>query len=238
MNVTFLTWNLALLERSAQAPPAWSSHDSEAAVRSTVLSQEPDIVAFQELPGACPYVETHDMVRSNPATHSGNLAMLAHHELFDPEPLVGSVKGCGLLVHLPAQELTIVNVHLAAGPGATDDRLEQLDRVLGSTNRRRILVIGDTNTRVDELPAIEEMGLTVPELPSPTWDSRRNRFRSNGAAFVSYFTRVFHTPDLTVRDLHVLNKPTTHNEQRFYVSDHYALFGTVTDDMTTPDQAS
>ena len=114
-DLTFLTWNLALLERSAEAPPHWGQLESEHAVRELVLAMEPDIVLYQELPGLVPFVETHGMVRSNPRTHSGHLAVLLTHDQLDADPPHLPHAGGALLLTLDRIQQTIANVHLAPG---------------------------------------------------------------------------------------------------------------------------
>ena len=71
---------------------------TEAAVRETILDLNPDVIVFQELPKLVPYIETHDMVRGNPETHSGHLGTLVRKELLVGRgPRISSVPGCALL---------------------------------------------------------------------------------------------------------------------------------------------
>ena len=62
--VSFLTWNVAMMQRSAEAPHQWSLEQTEDAVRSFVSARDPDVVCFQELPGLVPYLDTHSLVPS------------------------------------------------------------------------------------------------------------------------------------------------------------------------------
>ena len=235
-DLTFLTWNLALLERSAQAPSHWSQLDSENAVRAFVLETQPDVILYQELPGLVPFVETHGMIRSNPLTHSGHLAVLLTHELLATEPAVATVDGGALLVSLDRHDLTIADIHLAPGRQGRDQRLATLEAIAHESPTDRLLVAGDTNTRATELPAIAELGLRAPDLPAPTWDGRRNRFRRDGPRFTATFTRYFVRGDLDVVDVRVHTEPVVADDAHpFHLSDHYALSGTVTG---TPAEAS
>lgn len=228
-DLTFLTWNLALLERSAEAPPHWGQLESEHAVRELVLAMEPDIVLYQELPGLVPFVETHGMVRSNPRTHSGHLAVLLTHDLLDADPRPLPLAGGALLVTLERLDLTIANVHLAPGRQGRTRRLATLEAIAAAASTERLLVAGDTNTRSAELAAIAELGLAAPDLPGPTWDSRRNRFRVDGTRFSASFTRYFVRGDVGVHDVRVHTEPVVADDaHRFHLSDHYALSGTVT----------
>lgn len=226
--LTFLTWNLALMERSASAPPWWGLEHTEALVRQTVLSRDPDLVVLQELPRLVPYVETHEMVRANPETHSGNLAVLVRRSLLDPDPAVRVVPRCAVLVTFD-QRLTVANVHLPPGGGAAAAarRLEQLATVIETSPTPTLAVVGDTNTRRVELRTIGEAGLVVPDLPRPTWDSVSNRFRASGRRFRASFTRCFTSPGVTITDLDVLDRPVVHDGYRFHLSDHFALAGTM-----------
>ena len=228
-DLTFLTWNLALLERSSQAPPHWGQLDSEHAVREFVLTLRPDVILYQELPGLVPFVETHGMVRSNPKTHSGHLASLLTHDLLAAEPRALTIPGGALMITLDPLDLTLANVHLAPGRQGRTQRLATLEAIAHRSPTERLLVAGDTNTRGAELPAIAALGLTAPDLPGPTWDSRRNRFRSDGARFTASFTRYFVRGDVDVSDVRVHTAPVVADDaHQFHLSDHYALSGTVT----------
>ncbi len=231
--LSFLTWNLAMLARSAQAPPAWDSEHTMFAVRERVLAVEPDVVLFQELPRAVPYVETHDMIKANPETHQGNLATLVSHDLLSRcgEPQVAVVGRCAVLVSFDLAGLgpvTIANVHLEPGPGAGAERLAQLADIVEASPTANLAIIGDTNTRVDELGALAEAGLDAPRPPKATWNSKRNRFNAGGPEFTAYFTRPFATMTLRVAGQRVLDDPErTDDGHTFHLSDHYPLTGRI-----------
>ncbi len=131
-------------------------------------------------------------------------------------------------------DLTIANVHLEPTRQGKSKRLAMLDALRQRCPTKELLVIGDTNTRVAEEAAIEQLGLLVPRPPRPTWDSKRNRFAdpeelaaAMRAGFTAYYTRCFHTPGLIVDELEVLDQPTEIRDQAFYLSDHFALAGRV-----------
>jgi endonuclease/exonuclease/phosphatase family metal-dependent hydrolase len=226
--VLLLSWNLALLERSAQAPPYWDAGASEAAVRDAVLALGPDLVAFQELPAMVPFVETHMLLRATPRSHSGNLATLVRRALAEV-CRVNTVGTHAVLATFPTglpgfpAGLTVANVHLAPGPGRGPERLVQLVAVVEASPTEALVIIGDTNTRVDEMEAIAAAGLSAPTPPRPTWDSRANRFRSGGHEYVAFFTRWFATSAVTVSDVAVHTEPLAVDGKRFHLSDHYAL---------------
>ncbi len=217
-----------MLERSLQAPQAWTQEHTQAEVRRIVLEMSPDIVLFQELPGIVPYVETHDMIRSNPCSHSGNLATLVGHDLMDEEPSFTTVAGVGVLVTFVERDLTVANVHLAPGRAGADDRLAQLRAVIDASPTADLAIIGDTNTRADEEDAIAGLGLTGKRPPEPTWNGRKNRFRGRDGEFLAYFTRHFATGDLRIDDVAVLaNDPIVVDGHRFHLSDHFAIAGVI-----------
>lgn len=227
-SLTFLSWNLALLETSAQAPVSWQVHDTEEAIRREVARLAPDVVLYQELPGMVPFVETHDMMRGNPRSHSGHMATLVSHELMATEPAVATIAGTAILTTFREPAVTVANVHLVPGPGAGSERLAQLAAVVEASPTEAILIVGDTNTRVGEVDAITTAGFHSVQPPRPTWNSRRNRFRSDGAEFSAYFTRWFAGPGVEVSDVRVLDQPVEADGCRFHLSDHFALAGTLT----------
>ena len=222
-----LTWNLAMFERSADAPTYWGQADTEATVRQRVLDIGPDVIAYQELPGLVPFVETHDMIRANPRSHSGNLATLVTHELMASKPTFTTVKRAALLTTFTNLDLTVANVHLTPGRGAGEQRRAQIRRILDKSPTDRLLIVGDTNTRVDEEDTIGGLDLDTPRPLSPTWDGHRNRFRGAAGSFRAYFTRAFSRGDLVITDQSVLDDPVELDGELFHISDHFALLVTV-----------
>lgn len=225
--LSFFSWNLALLERPAPAPLFWEISNTEAVVREQVLDASPDVVLFQELPGLVPFVETHSMVPANPKSHSGNLATLVTNSLAATELRTTTVDGCAILTTFVDLDLTIANVHLPAGKGAEADRLLNLSKVIEASPTLPLLIVGDTNMRVAEADALHELGFSGDKPPHPTWDSRRNNFRADAYEFHAYFTRWFASPGVTVSDVVVHREPIEHDSRKFFVSDHYALGGKV-----------
>jgi endonuclease/exonuclease/phosphatase family metal-dependent hydrolase len=229
--LSFLSWNLAMLERSAQAPPTWGEEHTQAAVRDVVLDLSPDIVLFQELPGVVPYVETHEMVKANPMSHSGNLATLIGHHLADEETVHTVVPRCGLLLTFVERDLTIANVHLSPSRAGADERLTQLEAIIEASPTADLVVIGDTNTRTSEEQEIATLGLTGERPPRHTWDGRRNRFRGSTGDFVAYFSRHFASPDVDVEEVAVLtDRAMEVGPHRFHLSDHFGFTGTIVTD--------
>ncbi len=217
-----------MLERSAEAPPDWTQEHTQAEVREIVLDVSPDMVLFQELPGVVPYVETHDMIRSNPLSHSGNMATLVGHDLMEEAMSFEALRGIGLLTTFVDRDITIANVHLAPGKSGAELRLEQLQAVLDASPTAEVAIIGDTNTRTEEEQSIADLGLRGPRPPEATWNGKRNRFRSDAHQFVAYFSRFFVTDGLQIDDVHVLSDRRVVIDQfKFHLSDHFGLCGTI-----------
>ena len=225
--ITFLSWNLAMLERSAEAPVSWEQYNTEESIRQQVLSIAPDIVLFQELPGIVPFIETHDMVKANPQSHSGHLATLVSHELMQGPIEHLAIPGCGLLTTFKSFGLTVANIHLSPGKGETKTRRDQLSAIIRGCPNEHLAIIGDTNTRNSEIKQIRDAGLFAPTLPKPTWDSFRNRFHLGSPRFRANFTRCFTHPSIQVADLKVIDSPVTQESKTFHLSDHFALYGTL-----------
>jgi endonuclease/exonuclease/phosphatase family metal-dependent hydrolase len=220
----FLSWNLAMMETSAQAPLGWEQMETEAAIRDVVLRVEPDVICYQELPGIVPFVETHRMFPTTPESHSGNLAMLVTPRLYESRPRVHVVGDFAILATF-VDELTIANVHLVSGRAGEERRREQLARIVAASPTQALLVVGDTNMRIAEAEGLD--GLISTKPPSPTWDSRANRFRDDAPKYTAYFTRWFSTPGVEVDDVAILSNPVRVRGAAFHLSDHYALAGTV-----------
>jgi len=146
-------------------------------------------------------------------------------------PQIRAVDGIGLLATFGTDEddsFTVANVHLEPGRGAADRRLEQLSRIIGASPTQRLLIVGDTNMRLDEGDVLFEAGFTGEKPPHATWDSRRNRFRFGGNEFTAYFTRWFASPGLSVDEVVVHRTPVEFQGTPFFLSDHFALSGTLT----------
>lgn len=218
-----------MMERSAEAPPSWQQFHTEDAVRRLVIDLAPDVVCFQELP-AVPFVETHDLLPATTRTHSGNLAILVSHELAATDPVLNVVEGAAVLATFEPGDrppFTVANVHLAAGRGGSDLRVFQVSQIVNASPTAELVIIGDTNMRLGEEEVLTSVGFSADKPPTPTWDSKRNRFRFGAPEFSAYYTRWLASPSLVITDVSVLTDPTEHAGARFHLSDHYALTATL-----------
>lgn len=230
---TLLSWNLAMLERSAQAPSTVQQFHIEDAVRRFVLEVEPDVVCWQELPNQVPFVETLDLMQATTRSHSGQLATLVAKEssVATPEPAIIAIDGVGLITTFPEHEdrpaFSVANVHLEAGKSGAGRRLEQLGELVKSSPTERLLIVGDTNMRLSDVEFVEQAGFATPKPPRPTWNSKKNRFRSGGHEFTAYFTRMFASPGIDVSDQVVHDTPSEVDGSKFFWSDHFALSASI-----------
>lgn len=222
---TFLTWNLCLFNRSDQAPPLWRTDQTEAAIRELVLELKPDFVFFQELPGLVPFVETHDMVPANCKSHSGDMATLAKKELM--EDLDSSIACGAVMTEIKSAGITLANVHLRPGSEGIWHRVANINDIKQAAKTDAVLIVGDTNTRLPESEKIAQVGMVGDKPPKPTWDSRTNQFRTGGREFTAYYTRYFHTENLKVSEVAVLDEPLVEEEFEFHLSDHFPMGGKV-----------
>ncbi len=223
---------MALLERSAQAPGSVQQFHTEDAIRTAILELEPDIVCFQELPNMVPFVETLDLLQATTTSHSGRLATLvAKDTLGKAKPEIKAVDRIGLLATFPETTnrpaFTVGNVHLEPGKGGAGRRLEQLGELVSQSPTERLLVAGDTNTRIADVALIEEAGFATPKPPRSTWNSRKNKFRAGGNEFTAYFTRMFASPGIEIGEQLVHDVPAEVDGSQFYWSDHFALSATI-----------
>lgn len=222
-----------MLERSAEAPGSVRHDHIENAVRKFTLDLEPDVVCWQELPNKVPFVETLDLMQATTQSHSGRLATLVAKDspLAGDGPTIEAVDGVGLLSSFPADggrpAFTIGNVHLEPGKGSAGRRLEQLGELVSKSPTERLLIVGDTNMRLTDVEFVVNAGFAAPKPPRPTWNSKKNRFRTDGYGFSAYFTRMFASPGIEISNTVVHDKATTIDGARFYWSDHFALSATI-----------
>ena len=224
---TFLTWNLCLLEPSAEAPANWRMDLTESKVREFILELQPDFVFFQELPALVPFVENYDLIPSNTISHSGTIATIAKEELMD-DLESKSIGRYGVFTAVRSARLTFANVHLEPGKDGDFKRLEMLRTISRTCPTDALAIIGDTNMRIAEEKSLQPLGLFGDRPPRPTWNTKLNKYRDKGRAFTSYFTRYFHSDYVEVDNIVVHDEPTEHEGDKFFLSDHFALSGRVT----------
>ena len=228
-SISFLSWNLNLFQRSSEAPSDWRDDQTEAEVRKLVLRLDVDVVCFQELPAIVPYIETHDLAPANTVSHSGTIATLVRKPLLE-STTSRPLGRFSVMTTFESLELSIANVHLEPGANGHEKRLRMLATIIRNCPTPDLIVVGDTNTRVAEESNIRRLELHGKRPPSPTWDSKANRFQepdTNSRRFSAYFTRYFHSPSLKVDRVKVHNQPTKHRSKQFYLSDHFPMSGTV-----------
>lgn len=214
------------MENSFGAPVGWRMDQAESLIRERVLAVDPDFICFQELPGLVPYIETHELIPANTVSHCGNLATLVRRELLN-QVESRAIDRCAILSAIGAAGVSIANVHLPPGGHGKAERLDAIEQIISICPTKSLVLIGDTNTRIGETSAIEALGVHGELPPSPTWDSRFNRFRDDGKRYKAYFTRYFHSDGVGVKDVRVFNQPWNLDGSRFFLSDHFALAGRV-----------
>jgi hypothetical protein len=223
---SFLTWNLCLMQNSDQAPASWRIDQTESKIRELILQLDPDFVFFQELPGLVPYVETHDLVPANTTSHSGNIATIARKSLMD-DLVSKSVAGFAVLTSVKSDGITFANVHLEPGKNGGHKRLASFRRIVTECKTPGLAIIGDTNTRLTESASLDAIGLIGKRPSAATWNSKVNRFRSDGRKFTAYFTRYFHDERTQIDNVKVWDQPLLFDDREFFLSDHFALSGRV-----------
>jgi endonuclease/exonuclease/phosphatase family metal-dependent hydrolase len=230
-SISFVTWNVALLRCSEQAPPTFTQVDVMRGVRDALASADADVVALQEVPvrERVPDLETHRVVSAMTASHSGLVVTLVRKELAATGQMTVTVgEGHAVMVTLPGG-LTVANVHLAPGRSSADVRYAMLAAVVEHAPSKDLLIIGDTNTTVAEVRALASLGLHGHRPPSFTVDWRRNRFHPDLGGrprITTYYTRWFASGAVTVSDVKVWNEPIHHRgSSGFHLSDHFALSG-------------
>jgi len=143
------------------------------------------------------------------------------------ELTIKAVDGVGLVTTFPEHDgrpaFSIGNVHLEPGKSGAGRRLEQLGEIVSASPTERLVIAGDTNMRLADVEFVEQAGFSAPKPPRPTWNSKRNKFRSGGHEFTAYFTRVFASPGVELGEMVVHDQPAEQDGERFHWSDHFAL---------------
>ena len=214
-----------MLETSKDVPSGWDSDYTEDAIRRFVLRLKPHWVFFQEVPGPVPpFVEGYVLIRQQTKSHSGGNIVTLLREDLSVLPITHSLsEGFGVQSELHGVDTTIANVHLAPGKAGAALRLNMLERIRDATTSSRVLVVGDTNTRLAEEKKIGKLGLSGAKPPSATWDSRINRFRAGMSGFSAYYTRYFVAGNIQVGEVTVHDKPLNVDGKKFHLSDHFPL---------------
>ena len=217
-----------MLEISAQAPSGWDAEYTEDAIRRFVLRERPDWIFYQEIPNHVPFAEGYELVRAQTESHCGTIVTLVRAELVEEEPVNHSVvPRCAVLSEIPRFDLTIANVHLAPMSAGAPARLRMLQQIVEATQTARLLVIGDTNTRIVEEKEIRELGFDVARPPVATWNTRENHFRKKSRKYTAYYTRYFAKGDMAVAEVKVHDTPMKVDGQSFFLSDHFAMSGSL-----------
>ncbi|MBT8198920.1 MAG: hypothetical protein KJO36_00250 [Acidimicrobiia bacterium] len=220
---SFLTWNVAMMRRSSEAPFEWTIEHSEEAIRAFVVERDPDIVCFQELPGMVPYVGSHVLVPVHTRSHNGDIAILVRSGL-EVDATFRTEQGFAVVVEF--SDFTFANVHLAPGSDGAMTRLAMMHQILADVVQP-LVVVGDTNMRMAEWDLMAELGFTIVKPPVPTWNSRSNRFNEGGAEYTAYYTNAMARGKVEVSDLEVWTEPVRYLDKSFHLSDHYPLTGSV-----------
>lgn len=217
-----------MMEISADAPTGWDPDYTEDAIRRIVLRMQPDWIFYQEIPHHVPFAEGYELVREQTDSHCGTIVTLVRTGFAEDEPIYHSVvPRVAVLSEVPRYELTIANVHLAPMASGAATRLRMLEQILEATQTDRLLVIGDTNTRIAEEKVIAELGFDVTRPPKSTWNTRENRFRSDAREYTAYYSRYFVKGDIAVAEARVHDQPMQVDGKSFFLSDHFALSGAV-----------
>ncbi len=213
-----------MLETSKDAPTGWDADYTEDAIRRFILRLKPQWVFFQEVAGMVPpFVEGYVLIRQQTKSHAGNIVTLLHEDLAELPITHSVIDGFAVLSELHGIDATIANVHLAPGKSGAPMRLDMLERICAATDSSRLLVVGDTNTRLAEASKIGKLGLKGKKPPSATWDSRTNRFHAGKRGYTAYYTRYFVKGNIKVGEVNVHDKPMHVDEKKFHLSDHFPL---------------
>ena len=227
MSLHVLSWNIAQLELSAEAPPGWDMDFSQDAIRRFVLRLQPDLICFQEVPTDVPFVEGYELLPKQTESHCGYVVTLVREDLVEASMKHAVVHRSTVLTQFDEVGLTIANVHLPPWNSGRLERTTVLKEIVERCATERLVVIGDTNTRIEEEDGIAELGLIVDRPPSVTWDTRRNRFRADSNEYSAYYTRHFCRGEVAFRDVRVWDTPMQVDDRKFFLSDHFAMSGRI-----------
>jgi len=230
-----MSWNVAMLKPSHQAPPDWTAENTEDAVLDAIEAERPGLLHLQELPTAVGlgYIEGYVHLDKTTESHCGCIHTYVRSDLAG---LIEDVRVldrfCVLTqLRLPSGAgLQAANVHLLPHKQNAGNRLAQASEILSCGPELHTLVAGDTNTRQPEAAEWRRgLGL-VGEMPAKqhTWDGFANRFHGPETfKFRSSFSRLFHSKGVHVDHVRILKDPIERGGRRFFLSDHHAFVGTL-----------
>eukprot|EP00053_Salpingoeca_punica_P009644 m.86729 g.86729 ORF g.86729 m.86729 type:complete len:345 (-) comp15106_c0_seq1:2222-3256(-) len=242
-----VTWNVAELQRSAVAPGTWTVAQTVQKVVQPLRGA--DVVCLQEWPDAatCERLFGSDFHVSQPArSHCGLAICMLRRSVFASvvqHPLP-ELSGVALVSATTVQGLTVhvASVHNLPFKENAQGRLRQMIALLlhiKSLTPAPLLICGDFNMRKEEDKTLLQLGLLdcfeqagSPPTAAFTWDSRRNKFHSDGFPFTCRFDRVYfkNTDKPGVRaaifpegPLQLVGAEPASPTPGHYISDHYGL---------------
>ena len=107
-----------------------------------------------------------------------------------------------------------------------------VNQILEATTTSQLVVVGDTNTRIDEEKTIADLGFATDRPPIPTWNTKENKFRDGSREYSAYYTRYFAKGEhVAVMNPKVHDVPMNVDGNQFFLSDHYLLSGDIEIDV-------
>ena len=228
-----LTWNIAGRQCAQSAPESWRLPDKLCAMRREILRLKPDVLALQECPGegACAAVpEGMKFVGSVEGHPEGCYAQLYCRADLDMQVVELRNRAPAVVARctLHGIEVMFVSAHLFPHEGNEAVRAGEVKEILSRRDRSAIVLMGDLNVRREEVePLCEKHGLRAMRCSTATWNAGRNKFHEelkNSRACYP-FDQIWTAGALWVEGHAACACKEYRAGKRFYLSDHFALFG-------------
>ena len=229
MQTTVLSWNIAECNPSSES--TWDRKENVRRIEQLIAEKDADVLSIQEVPthdwfqetNLC---ETYKLV-GNVSTHCGFTMILVKSCMQARCLEIRGAPAIGAIV----DGVAYVAMHLAPFKINSEVRLEQMRTILASIppSVDKMVIVGDTNMRKTENAAFECLGIVdawreVGEDKNTeyTWDSRINRYHSDGYPFTSRFDRAY-MKGLSCRSFGLI---ANEKSDGAYLSDHFGILFT------------
>ena len=240
--LTLLSWNIAQAQPSNSAPKDWKEEDStetRQSIANQIRSNNPDILALQEVPSSdwLPMIVSFEryIPIGSVHTHCGCTSLLIRPQLAQNIKHVFKVGPSIIaMLHRGTNIISVSSSHLSPGRELYSERREQFSALIRCAKNQQathMIFSGDLNLRSSEDQNIES--LTKPPLIDIwkrigdsrnqwTWNSALNHYHAEILPMKARYDRIYCTHNISPESLRRVGAKPLTNPHHF-PSDHFGL---------------